>query len=94
MHTETHPEFTPPAVAKLFWNGKSQAVRLPKAFRLEGAEVLVRKSGQDIILSPKTKGRKKKASPWDDMFAAMPQVDDDFMNHRPLNRPLNPKNIF
>lgn len=39
-----------PARAKLFMHGGSQAVRLPKAFRFEGAEVTVRKEGDKVIL--------------------------------------------
>ena len=38
--------------AKVFWSGRSQAVRLPKAFRLQGAEVRIRRQGQAIILEP------------------------------------------
>jgi virulence-associated protein VagC len=38
--------------AKLFRNGRSQAVRLPKAFRFEGDEVLVRRDGDAVILEP------------------------------------------
>lgn len=38
--------------AKIFWSGRSQAVRLPKAFRLEGSEVRIRKQGQALILEP------------------------------------------
>ena len=40
------------ATAKLFMHGGSQAVRLPKAFRFEGAEVSVRKEGDAVILEP------------------------------------------
>jgi len=39
--------------AKLFSHGGSQAVRLPKAFRFEGEEVLIRKEGDAVILEPK-----------------------------------------
>ena len=39
--------------AKLFENGKSQAVRLPKKCRFEGSEVFVRKVGSAVILFPK-----------------------------------------
>lgn len=41
-------------VAKLFKNGRSQAVRLPAAFRFEGSEVLIRRDEAtgDVILSP------------------------------------------
>jgi len=40
------------ARAKLFRNGRSQAVRLPKAFRFEGDEVSVRREGDAVILEP------------------------------------------
>jgi antitoxin VapB len=39
--------------AKLFMNGRSQAVRLPKEFRFEGKEVYVHREGEQVILSPK-----------------------------------------
>ena len=38
--------------AKLFWSGRSQAVRLPKAFRMEGNEVRIRREGRRAILEP------------------------------------------
>lgn len=38
--------------AKLFWSGRSQAVRLPTAFRMEGNEVRIRREGRRIILEP------------------------------------------
>lgn len=40
------------ATAKLFRNGRSQAVRLPKAFRFEGEEVSIRREGKRVILEP------------------------------------------
>lgn len=43
--------------AKLFWNGRSQAVRLPREFRFEGTEVEIRREGDAVILEPvKKKG--------------------------------------
>jgi len=39
--------------AKLFKHGGSQAVRLPKAFRFEGTEVIIEKRGEEVILKPK-----------------------------------------
>jgi antitoxin VapB len=44
--------------AKLFKNGQSQAVRLPREFRMEGSEVYIKKQGETIILMPKEKGWK------------------------------------
>jgi antitoxin VapB len=42
--------------AKVFLNGRSQAVRLPKAFRFEGAtEVFIERDGDRVILSPTRK---------------------------------------
>ena len=38
--------------AKIFKNGRSQAVRLPKDFRIKGTEVSIRKEGEKIILEP------------------------------------------
>ncbi|MDY6992482.1 MAG: AbrB/MazE/SpoVT family DNA-binding domain-containing protein, partial [Pseudomonadota bacterium] len=37
--------------AKLFMNGNSQAVRLPKAFRFPGSRVYIRRQGDEVILS-------------------------------------------
>ena len=44
MATQTH--------ARLFWSGGSQAVRLPKAMRLPGNQVIVRRRGTMVILEP------------------------------------------
>src|SRR5207237_6811281 len=41
-----------PQRAKLFWNGRSQAVRLPRAFRFDAEEVLIRKDGDAVVLEP------------------------------------------
>lgn len=38
--------------AKLFWTGRSQAVRLPKEFRFEGDEVRIRRHGAAVLLEP------------------------------------------
>jgi len=40
------------ATARLFRNGRSQAVRLPKEFRFEGEEVSIRREGEAVILEP------------------------------------------
>jgi antitoxin VapB len=41
-----------PRTAKLFWNGRSQAVRLPKEFRFEGDEVEITRHGDQVVLTP------------------------------------------
>lgn len=38
--------------AKIFWNGGSQAVRLPKEFRFEEDEVYVHREGDSVVLEP------------------------------------------
>lgn len=48
---------SPARRAKLFWNGRSQAVRLPKEFRFEGDEVSIRREGEAVILEPARKPR-------------------------------------
>ncbi len=61
--------------AKLFINGRSQAVRLPKEFRFEGSEVYIRKEGDQVILSA-TKPA------WDDFFNMPSAFDPDFLAER------------
>lgn len=57
--------------AKLFCSGRSQAVRLPKEFRMEGAEVRIRRQGAAVILEPV-------ASDWAWLDAIAGQFSDDF----------------
>lgn len=45
--------------AKVFTQGNSQAVRLPKEFRVTDDELLIKKSGDSIVLTPKGKARWK-----------------------------------
>ena len=59
-------------IAKVFWSGRSQAVRLPKAFRVEGDEVRIRHQGAAIVLEPI-------ARDWDWLVAVQGPVDDDFV---------------
>ena len=56
--------------AKLFTNGKSQAVRLPKDFRFSGNEVGIKKVGEIILLYPTDRA-------WD-IFLRTEPVTDDF----------------
>ena len=63
-------------VAKIFSNGRSQAVRLPAAYRFDTSEVFIRKDPEtgDVILS-------RKPANWDDFFAALngANVPTDFL---------------
>jgi antitoxin VapB len=58
--------------AKIFQNGRSQAVRLPKAFRMEGKEVKISKQGNKIILEPIEVS-------WTSWFNTLNEFSNDFM---------------
>ena len=61
--------------AKLFTNGRSQAVRLPKEFRFEGDSVCIKRVGKAVVLLPKD-------APFDGFFEALTQFGPDFMEER------------
>ncbi len=50
------------ATAKLFKHGGSQAVRLPKAFRFAGTEVVIEKRGSEVVLKPASRPGAKSLS--------------------------------
>ncbi len=60
---------------KLFMSGRSQAVRLPKAYRLAGAEVFIKKIGNAIVLIPAT-------DPWETLFQSLEQFEPGFRLQR------------
>ncbi len=66
-------------VAKLFINGRSQAVRLPVAYRFDTKEVFIRRDPDtgDVILS-------RRPATWDEFFAALKgaNVPGDFLDER------------
>ncbi len=76
--------------AKLFMNGRSQAVRLPAVFRFDCKEVFIRKDSVsgNIILS-------RKPESWDDFFELMEtiEVPEDFMADRD-NEPPPDRDLF
>ncbi len=61
--------------AKLFMNGRSQAVRLPKGFRFEGEEVFVKRVGNAVVLLPRRHS-------WETLFGSLGSFSDDFMEDR------------
>ena len=66
------------STAKIFKNGQSQAVRLPKEFRFENQEELfIKKSGDGVLLLPKND-----KTVWDHMFDSLHEFSDDFMSER------------
>jgi antitoxin VapB len=61
--------------AKLFKNGDSQAVRLPKEFRFAGDEVLIKRVGSAVVLLPKARS-------WDTLIQSLDKFPSDFMSAR------------
>ncbi len=61
--------------AKLFQNGRSQAVRLPKEFRFSGSQVFIKKAGNAIVLIPYQDS-------WQVLFDSLNQFSEDFMESR------------
>lgn len=76
--------------AKLFMNGRSQAVRLPVSFRFDCDEVYIRRDPEtgDVIIS-------RKPGSWEDFFDMVKGADvpDDFMSERDNEVPLE-RNLF
>ena len=61
--------------AKLFQNGQSQAVRLPKEFRFEGDSVAIKRVGKAVVLLPYNE-------PWETLLDALSQFSPDFKDER------------
>ncbi len=61
--------------AKIFPNGRCQAIRLPKDFRFDGEEVYISKLNGIVMLFPVTGG-------WDTLLASLDMFSDDFMAER------------
>ena len=61
--------------AKLFQNGKSQAVRLPKEYRFRGSKVFLKKMGNAVVLIPEHDS-------WETLIASLSLFSDDFMEER------------
>jgi len=61
--------------ARLFRNGQSQAVRLPKEFRFEDDYVFIKKSGNAVILIPARNS-------WDSLIGSLDKFSEDFLTER------------
>lgn len=73
--------------AKLFTNGRSQAVRLPKEYRFEGTEVFIKKMGNAVILLPYH-------APWQSLIESLNEFPDDFMEAREQPEPQEREALF
>ena len=60
--------------AKIFENGRSQAVRLPKQFRFDSDEVFIKKIGKSVMLIPK-----EEDALWETFMNGLKGFSDDFM---------------
>ena len=78
-------------VAKLFINGRSQAVRLPVAYRFDAKEVFIRQDPEtgDVILS-------RRPTTWDGFFAALKsaEVPADFLSEKERNQGTQNRDPF
>jgi antitoxin VapB len=74
-------------IAKLFQNGQSQAVRLPKEFRFEGEEVFIKKYGKITILFPVE-------NPWEPLLNSINKFSEDFMEIREQPEQQKREDIF
>ena len=68
--------------AKLFINGRSQAVRLPKDFRFDGDEVFIKRVGDAVVLLPRKEG-------WGTLEQALTAFEPGFVMER--NQPVHQK---
>lgn len=74
--------------AKIFQNGQSQAVRIPKEFRLTGSEVFIKKQGDSILLIPMGD------NPWQPLLDSLHQFSDDFMPSRNQPKQQDREDLF
>lgn len=84
--------------ARLFMNGRSQAVRLPAEFRFEGKEVYIRRDPDtgDVILSSRKKPEKNWKSYWamvEELRRQAPEEFEDFLADR-MDSPPQERDIF
>lgn len=73
--------------AKIFENGKSQAIRIPKAYRLKGKEAYITRVGDAIILLPKK-------NKWDSFISSLDKFTNDFMTERVQPEKENRERLF
>lgn len=64
--------------AKLFQNGKSQVVRLPKEYRFTGDKVFIKRVGNAVVLLAYQDS-------WETLFERLEKFSDDFMNELSKN---------
>jgi antitoxin VapB len=73
--------------AKLFKNGRSQAVRLPKEYRFSGDQVFIKRMGKSIVLMPEE-------GSWESLIESTGEFSEDFMHSREQGAPQNRESMF
>ena len=74
-------------VAKIFMNGGSQAVRLPKSYRFNDDEVLINRIGEVVMLLPKTES-------WQSLLASLSMFTDDYLIERVESLPAEEREVL
>jgi len=75
-------------VARVFWSGRSQAIRLPKEFRVDERDLLIARRGKALVLEPRDEPTDDKGWPrsfWK-LFGALPDSFDVGLRDRPPER--------
>ena len=69
--------------AALFRNGRNQAVRIPREFEMDGKEVLIRKDGDRLILTPVPRNRLMELlASWEPLEEGLAEVEDTAPQNR------------
>ena len=72
---------------KVFISGNSQAVRIPKEFHIDFSELLIKKIGSSIILTPKE-------SNWENLERSLSEFSDDFMTEGRSQPAMQEREVF
>ena len=85
---------TPEVRAKLFTDGRGQAVRLPQAFRFDGAEVSISRDGDRVILEPvRARNVPETDEEWAAFWARLDAIRGDDMLEAPPDQPSDDGNL-
>ena len=84
------------AIAKLFTNGGSQALRIPVQFRLPGKEAFIERRGEELVIRARPSAKERGKKTLADWFALRPVAPADFMADRDTTTNVieQPKNLF
>lgn len=75
-------------LAKVFQNGRSQAIRIPKEFRVDSDEVFIEKVGNTLVIRPKNIDK------WDKFFDEFADVDTKGFLEERVQLPIQERELF